>query len=335
MAEKILITGASGFIGSHLVEAGLLKGYEIFAGTRAQSSREYLSDASIRFFRVNLDSRLELENQLEQFKDSGGCFDYVIHNAGITYAKGKSDFERVNHLGTQNLVDALVKTGTLSKKFLFISSLAAMGPGDSVQYQPLSLSDTPNPLSAYGKSKLAAETYIRSQTALHHLILRPTAVYGPRDKDFLSLFKLVNRGFEPIIGLHRQILSMVYVTDLCRAAFGLLESPHSNKTFMVSDGGNYEKSELGEAIRKALGKKTLRIKFPLAPLKTLVRGMEFFYSLFGQRPFLNLEKLQEISAANWGCEGKSPWQEIGLIPEYPLEAGVRCTAKWYQNEGWI
>lgn len=330
MKSKVLITGASGFIGSFLAEEALRQEYEVYAGIRPTSSREHLKDPRIRFVELDFSSKATLERQL-----SAAGFDYVVHNAGITYAHRKEDFEKVNSVYTKNLAEALQATGHPLKKFVLISSLAAYGPGNPATFQPVRSADARKPISSYGKSKLKAEEHLQSMSGFPYLILNPTAVYGPRDKDFFEFVKLVSRGFEPYIGTHRQMISLVYVEDLARAVIRAMGSAAINRSFIISDRSAYDKEKLGEVIRTTLGRKTFKIKLPAAPLRAVIAGVEGIYSLFGKQPFLNTDKVNEISAPNWLCDSDEFWNAMGAVPEYNLERGIRATVAWYKEKGWL
>jgi UDP-glucose 4-epimerase len=330
MKSKVLITGASGFIGSFLVEEALCQGYDVYAGIRKTSSLEFLQDKSIHLIELDLSSQPALERKL-----SAIGFDYVVHNAGITHASRKQDFATVNYTYTRNLTEALRLAGPPPKKFVLISSLAAYGPGNEKTFDAIKVSDSRRPISTYGKSKLMAEQYIQTVSDLNYVVLNPTAVYGPRDRDILEFVKLINRGLEPYIGTNRQMISLVYVEDLARVAVLALSSGVVNRSLLISDGCDYDKVQLGAAIRSALGKKTLKIKVPAAPLRGIIAGVEMMYTLFGRQPFLNLEKVNEISSPNWLCDSEETWKAIDAVPKYSLEQGIRKTALWYKANGWL
>ena len=191
--KKILITGASGFIGGFLVEEGLRLGFEVTAAVRKSSNRKYLQDERIQFLELNLDHPIELQKQLALHILQNGKFDFVIHNAGVTKVAQKEEFHRVNSLNTQYLVDVLIENDWIPEKFIFISSLAAFGAGKKGSTQPIELTDKPNPINLYGKSKLVAEEYIASKEEFPYIFIRPTGVYGPREKDYFVFFKMINR----------------------------------------------------------------------------------------------------------------------------------------------
>jgi nucleoside-diphosphate-sugar epimerase len=335
MPEKILITGASGFIGSFLAEEALRQGFEVWAGIRTSSHTRFLQQPGIQLLLLDLSSREALEEVLAKHVHDHGPFNYVVHNAGITYAKRKADFFTVNFEYTKNLVASLQSSTMKLKKFVLISSLAAYGPGPDNSGDPVTVTDKPHPVSSYGKSKLLAENYLQSLPGFPYLIANPTAVYGPRDKDFLQFFKLVKLGLEPVIGSGDQYISLVYVKDLARAVIQLLNHPANRRSFIISDGEDYLKQQLGEVVKRILHKKTVRINVPLSLLRPMTAILEMVYGYFGTMPFLNNEKLNEISHPNWRCDSREVWQVLSSSPGYSLENGISETLEWYQNNNWL
>lgn len=335
MKKKILITGASGFIGSFFVEEALANGFEVFAGVRKSSSKQFLQQAGITFLEFSLNSKETLSKELAQCKEIYGSFDFVIHNAGITQASKKEDFFTVNTGYTKNLIDALITSGMKLEKFCLISSLAATGPGNKETFHPIQLSDAQQPISDYGRSKLDAEQYLATVPDFPYLIIAPTGVYGPRDKDFLQFIKLINSGFELYLGAGRQMISMIYVKDLTRAVIQLLLLPSSNQRYFVSDGIDYSKEKVGDILKDILQKKSFKLTLPLTPVIVTVAGIEKIYSIFGKRPFLNQQKLAEISHPNWTCNSNDVWIDISSSPKYFLEDGMRETVSWYKENKWI
>lgn len=335
MKNKILITGANGFIGSFLVEEALKQGFEVYAGIRKTSNRQYLPQKEVHFIDLLLSSPEVLEKQLKEFLQIEGGFDYVIHNAGITQASKKEDFFTVNTQYTQNLVDAIVASGMKLKKFVLISSLAAYGPGNEQTFAPVQLTDTPHPISLYGQSKLRAQQYLTSLQNFPYIIINPTGVYGPRDKDFLQFVKLINNFIEPYVGNNRQMVSLIYVKDLAMAVIALLSTSIYNRSYFVSDGREYNKEQLGETVRVILKKSTLKIKIPANFIRVAIASVEAVYKVFGTLPFLNTEKVNEISSANWLCDSSELWTDLDLKPGYYLQEGMRETIKWYKENNWL
>jgi len=336
MNNNVLITGASGFIGSHLVEEALQQGFDVFAGIRPSSSKQFLQDKRIHFVELDFSSPVLLKEQLSAFKQLHGGFSYVIHNAGITRANNKVDFHTVNCVYTQNLADALTASAMHLQKFVLISSLAAYGPGNPVTFAPVEPGQAQTPISAYGKSKSSAEEYIRSTINFPYLIINPTAVYGPRDKDFLQFVKLIQSGFEPYIGTNKQMVSMIYVKDLARAVVCLLKSSAVNTSYIVSDGNAYDKEELGKTLKSLLHTTTVKLKIPALPVHLVIAAIEWMQQLFTNTlPFLNTEKVKEISSANWLSNSSALWIELSSTPSYSLEAGMQETVEWYQQHHWL
>ncbi|MFZ4521167.1 MAG: NAD-dependent epimerase/dehydratase family protein [Bacteroidales bacterium] len=332
---NILITGASGFIGSFLVEEGLKQGFEVYAGIRKSSSRGYLQDPRIHFIEFDFSSKEKVIETLDDCKKSNLRFRYIIHNAGLTKAQKKEDFYNVNCLNTKHFIEALISAEMVPEKFLFISSLAAYGPGDPHSGEPVKNSHEPKPIELYGKSKLEAERYIRSLKNFPWLIVRPTGVYGPKEKDYFVFFQTINRGLEPYIGFKKQVLTFIYVRDLVRLIYLALDSPHVNKAWFVSDGREYPSEMFAAITKKALGKKTLRITVPLFIVKTIATVGEHIGGLFGTIPTLNTDKYNVLKSTNWRCETEPLKNDFGFEAEYDLEKGVAETLEWYKKEGWI
>ncbi len=329
MNKRVLVTGASGFIGSFLVDEALGHGYEVIAAVRPNSSREFLTDARIQFISLDYESPDRLKAQL-----AGANVDYVVHCAGTTGTKGSGDFEKVNFEYTRNLVDALNEPGFVVRKVLYMSTLAVQGPGADT-FQPLRVDMKEQPITRYAKSKLKAERYLEEKARFPYVIVRPTAVYGPRDKDFLAYFRWIQRGLEPHIGRHQQMLSMIYVKDLASASVSLLEHAHPSKCYIASDGQSYPETDLGRYIRAILHKRPLSLRIPLTVLRPLISLSDAAHGLLGKHPFLSREKLDEVSAANWLCDSRPLWTELGREPAYLLEAGLKETADWYRKQGWL
>ncbi len=335
MKNTILITGASGFIGSHLVDEALRFDWDVYASVRATSSKAYLTDKRIHFIELDLSSQQKLEIQLDELISLMGGFDYVIHNAGITYAPKKEDFYTVNAQYTKNLVQALQAKGLPRKKFVLISSLAVYGPGNADTFKPIHVNDAPAPISTYAKSKWQGEQFVQSLQSFPYLILNPTAVYGPRDRDFLGLVKMVKMGFELSIGRYRQMTSLIYVKDLARVVMAATLSELNHRSFLISDGNGYDQKLLAQFVKQYLHRQTWRITIPLAMFQLAVKAIDRCYSVLGTQPFLNEEKVKEISSANWLCDGTEIWEELKIKPQHSLEIGLKETLKWYEEQKWI
>jgi nucleoside-diphosphate-sugar epimerase len=261
---KILITGASGFIGSFIVEEALKRGFETWAAVRKSSSRDFLQDEHIRFIELNLSSEKQLKEQLKDLQ-----FDYVVHAAGVTKCLHKEDFFRINTEGTKNLVRALIDLKMPLKRFVYISSLSIMGAIREEQpYREIREDDKPQPNTAYGKSKLAAEKYLSTLNdqcpAFPYIILRPTGVYGPRERDYFMMAKSIQAHTDFAVGFQQQDITFVYVTDVVQAIFLALEKGETGRKYFLSDGEVYQSSTFSDLIRKELDNPWwIRITAPL------------------------------------------------------------------------
>lgn len=336
MNKRILITGASGFIGSFLVEKALELDFEIWAGVRNSSSREYLRDSRINFIDLNFNAKDKLSAQLQEFARKNGKFDYIVHNAGVTKCLNPNDFERVNFQYTANFIDALIEADCIPDKFILMSSLSAFGIGDEVNYTPIKLTDTPNPNTAYGKSKLKAEKYLQSQHAIPYMIMRPTGVYGPREKDYFLMLKTVKSGLDVGAGFKPQHLTFIYVKDLVNSVFLALESPYKNKAYFIADGDVYTDKEYTSLVKKILGKKyVLSIKVPLWLLKCVSVVAEEISKITKKPSTLNRDKYKIMKQRNWECDIQPLIDELGFSPRYTLEDGLKESFMWYKENNWI
>lgn len=330
--KRVLITGASGFVGRKLVEEAIKRNFRTYAGVRKTSDRRVLKSPFIVIYEMDLSNKNLLKNKFTELKENDQCFDYIIHAAGVTKTCKKSDFDLVNHQYTRNLVEALIETDSIPEKFIFISSLAAYGPGDANKIMPINKDAIPNPISEYGKSKLKAEQFLLSLKDFPYLILRPTGIYGPGEKDYYQVYKSINMGLEFYIGSKEQYISFIHVCDLSRLIFDTLGSKIQQKSYFVSDLEEYTSEEFNYLIKKELNKKTLKMVFPKWLIKVLAFISEKGGCAFGKIPTLNTEKYYEISSKNWLCDSLNLVEDFDFIPEYNLDKGVKQTLDWYKKE---
>ncbi len=251
---KILITGASGFIGSFIVEEALRRGFETWAAVRKSSSRAFLQDERIHFIELDFSSQGKLEQQL-----TGHQFDYVVHAAGATKCLHKEDFFLINTEGTMHFVNALMALKMPLKRFVYISSLSIMGAIREQQpYEEIRESDEAQPNTAYGQSKLAAEQWLSSlnsqPSTFNYIILRPTGVYGPRERDYFLQIQSIKNHLDFAVGFQRQDITFVYVTDVVQAVFLALEKGQTGRAYFLSDGEVYQSSEFSDLVHEALGR---------------------------------------------------------------------------------
>ena len=324
--QKVLITGASGFVGFHLVEKCLAAGLDVYVAVRKSSSVEHLQHLKITYTYPDFSSVEKLQQELHEKQ-----YDFIIHAAGTTKALNAEAYNAVNAMYTANLGKAVSQYGGI-KKMVFMSSLGAIGPLN--HYDKLIQHDQqPNPVTAYGKSKLLAEKAL-AEYDLPLVVLRPTAVYGPREKDIFIILKSISQGIEPYIGKTSQQLSFIYVKDLAQLTVNALFSPATG-TYNVTDGRCYDRYQLADLTKKYLSKKTFRFHLPLTIVKGVAVLMETTYALLNKTAVLNKEKLNELTAMNWCCDISKLKSDLQFEPRFDLEAGLRETLEWYKANGWL
>lgn len=332
--KRILITGASGFIGSFIVEEALRQGMETWAAVRSSSSRAYLNDQRINFIELDLSDEQRLTEQLKDHQ-----FDYVVHAAGVTKCINKDDFRRVNTEGTRHLVAALRALRMPIERFVFLSSLSVMGAIREQQpYTEIREDDTPQPNTAYGKSKLEAEETLkaRSEEQFPYVILRPTGVYGPREKDYFIMAKSIKGHSDFAVGYKPQDITFVYVKDVVQAVFLALDHGKTGRTYFLSDGKVYRSATFSNLIRRELGNPWwIRITAPIWILRIVTAVGDIIGRMSGKAIALNNDKYHILRQRNWRCDIQPAIDELGYKPQYDLERGVRETIAWYKKEGWI
>lgn len=333
MTSSILVTGASGFIGSFIVEEALSRGMEVWAAVRPTSSRRYLTDPRIRFIELDLSDPAVLASQL-----AGHSFDYVVHAAGATKCLCRDDFFRTNTDGTRHLADALMATGMPLRRFVFVSSLSVFGAIHERQpYADITEHDVPRPNTAYGESKLRAEQYLDSiGTDFPYVVLRPTGVYGPRERDYFLMAQSIARHVDFAAGYKRQDLTFVYVSDVVQAVFLALDHGVSRRKYFLTDGGVYSSADFSGLIRRELGNPwVLRLTAPLWVLRAVTALGERWARVTGRITALNNDKYNILSQRNWRCDIEPAVDELGYHPRVQLAEGVRRAVAWYRQNGWL
>ncbi len=331
---KILVTGASGFIGSYIVEEALRQGMETWAAVRPTSSRKYLQDERIHFINLNLSSEEELEKELAPHE-----FDYIVHAAGATKCLHAEDFYKVNTEGTKHLVNAILHLGDAYQAIClrqFAQHLRSH-PRRAALSGNLREHDAPKPNTAYGKSKLDAERYLDSiGNNFPYIILRPTGVYGPREKDYFLMAQSIKQHVDFAVGFKRQDITFVYVQDVVQAVFLALDHGMNGRKYFLSDGEVYQSAAFSDLIQKELGNPwMLRIKAPIWVLRIVTFFGEYLGRMTGKMSALNNDKYNILKQRNWRCDIEPAMDELGYHPHYPLERGVKLAIKWYKDNGWL
>jgi len=327
MTNKVLITGSNGFLGSHIVDEAIKYNYNVFAGVRKSSNLQYLKDPKINFLYFSFEDEENLREQLRSHH-----FEYIILNAGITNAKNKEIYYKINASYNRKLCKIIVEENVIPKKLVLISSLASYGPADFQVKQILDNESTPHPATWYGESKLQAEQFIESFSQIPSIILRPTAVYGPRDYDMLEVYKTIKMGLEPKVGFGNQDMTFIYVKDLARLIIDTLDSEASNKGYFVSDGEIYPSDKFYAAISKILNKKTLKITIPVSLMKVIALLSEGVGKIRGQYPILNRNKIKEYFARSFAVDTADIKNDFNFVPKFTLEEGLTETINWCKTK---
>lgn len=325
---KVLLTGASGFVGSHILDALQARGVPTVLLLRSSSSRhwiaQHLSAVEVRLGSVT--DPASLQPALEGVTQ-------VVHCAGCIKALRAAEFFEVNQLGTRNLVEAINRQPSV-QRLVLVSSLAAVGPAGPEA--PACETDRPHPVSPYGHSKLAAEQEVRDRCRVGYVILRPPAVYGPRDTQFLPLFKAARAHVRPRYRGGKQALSLVFAPDLARAVTECLVHPAAaGKTYFVASPEVVTAAQMAEVIAAHLGSWTVPVPVPTLALWLACAGAHWLAHLRRRPSLLSLWRYPELCAPGWVCSPERLRQELGLECSTPLQTGIAQTLAWYRQHGWL
>lgn len=336
MNGDVLVTGGAGFVGSHVVDALLAQGERVRVLARPTTDRSSLAGRDVRFVAGDVgDESAAGEAALARAAEGTGL---VVHAAGITQAANAQDFARVNARGTARMVRAAAQAGVT--RVLHVSSQAAGGP--SPDGRPREESDPDTPVSAYGRSKLEGERAARevladagSGAGTSLVVVRPPAVYGPRDRAFLALFRLVRRGIVPLHRADRQWVSLIHARDLAQAILAAAARGGADSTYYVTDGEPRTSAAVVDAIARALGCRPWRLDVPEGALRAVVGLAEGWAGWTRRPPRLTRERLLEWTEPRWTLSDARARRELGWAPEVPFEQGIEETAAWYRSAGWI
>ena len=327
MAKKALVTGANGFVGSHLVEALLTRGYLVKCLIRKTSDIRYIKNLPVDFVYGELSERDSLKKAITDVN-------YVFHVGAVTKAKNSTIFYKVNVEGTKNLYESCKEHNRDLERFLFVSSQAAAGP--SFDGKPIRENFPCCPISDYGKSKYEAELFLQNRE--HELpitILRPPSVYGPRDKDVFLYFQWINRGIRPTLGDGNYYVNFIYVKDLVEA---IIEAGESNKavgeTYFLANSEIYTWNDIAEIIEKILDRNTIKLKIPKKITYFMAFMSEIFANISGKNTIFNRQKVKEFTQKYWLCSSEKGRKDLGFETR-SLEQGFREILDWYRKEEWL
>lgn len=325
---RALVTGATGFVGGHLVERLLDEGMAVTCLVRETSDTSVLAG-------LDVELRTAALNDRESLGEAVGGFDYVFHSAGLTRARKREPYFAVNAEGTAWLADAALAGGSPPRRFVYVSSLAAAGPAPSPS--PLTEQDEPRPRDHYGASKLAGEREALARgEKMPVTIVRPPAVYGPRDTNFLPLFRSALRlGRVPIVGSPAKKLAFVYVTDLVE---GILRAARRDeaigRTYFVASGV-HKMSEVAAAVCAALDMPARTLRLP--KIAALIAGEigQIKWALTGKPQIVSRRKVRDMLQPYWTCSWVRAREQLGYREAVSLQEGMKRTVRWYRDNGWL
>src|SRR6185295_14112432 len=314
-SKKVLVTGASGFVGSHLVDQLIERGNSVRCLVRKSSKLRYLSDPKIEIAYGGLDESTDWDAALADV-------DTIYHVAGTTFARRPQDYFTVNHNGTEAILAEALKRRDQIKKFVHISSLAAVGPGPDGK--PVNEDTRPSPITPYGRSKLRGEEAVHAvEDLLPITIVRPPAVYGPRDYGIFEFFKAVKGGMFPMIGRNDKRVSLVHVRDLADGIILAGESERSvGRTYFISSEDDYSMRAVADLIAALMRRRLRSFAIPKSVAYGVALAAEAAAVLMRRPPVINRDKVTDLSQVSWTCSIERARNELGYNPRVELEQGL-------------
>ena len=323
------VTGAAGFIGTHLVRALIMQNYTVSCLVRSPAKGHHLKHKSLKLLVGDF-------NDLDTFRNDIKKSNIVFHVAGVAKEQNREAYFNGNLIISQQLVAAIKRYLPKGQKIVYISSQAAAGPSVTPPGVNEQTEDS-LPVSAYGQSKLEAEKVFLTVTDLFPVtILRPSIVYGPRDYGMLPLFKAASFGLKIKNGFRDFPVSIIHVSDLVNAILLAAKSEKANgKTYYVSDGKSYPWATLLSNISASVNPRAITVTVPLGLLWLLCQIGGFAGRFLGTAQDLNPDKWFEIQQQGWICDTSRFQKELGFQAQWSLERGMKDTARWYRKAKWL
>lgn len=326
---KVLIVGAGGFIGGFIAREALKRGYETWCGVRESTSRRYLTDPALKFLTLDYEDSAKLRESV-----ASQDWDYIVYNLGATKCVNFSDFNHINFTYLRNFCEALTESGKIPKRFVYMSSLSALGPGDEKAYSPLKGDMIPQPNTRYGLSKIKAETYLQTlPQSFPWIILRPTGVYGPHEQDYLMMVKSIDSHWDFGVGFRKQMLTFIYVEDLVNAMMDALAAGVCRKTYIISEPRAYTQAEFRRIVARELGKKwVIPVRLPMWMVYAASVVAEKWGVMKMKPSTLNRDKFKIMKQRNWCADVSDAVRDFGFNPRFSLEDGIRATVRDYLDK---
>lgn len=332
---RVLVVGAGGFAGGFIVAEALKRGFDVWAGVRESTSRQWLDDPHINFVVFDFDRPETMADTLRGALPEGERWDYIVYNLGATKVMRYADFSRINYDYLRHFTSALHNTGMIPEKLLYVSSLSAVGPGDERGYTPFTEEMIPRPNTRYGASKLKAELWLAT-AGIPYIIFRATGIYGPRDRDYFLMFESMAKGFDFSVGYRRQELSFIYVEDLARAIFDALAKAPTGEVYNVAEPRGYTQKEFRHLAMKEMGKRfVMPVRMPLWAVKAVSAVAEKWGVARMKPSTLNRDKFNIMKQRNWLVDVGKARRAFGFSPRVDLAEGVHKSILWYKENGWL
>lgn len=327
---SILIIGAGGFIGGFIAKEAINRGYDTWVGVRQSTSRTYLTDERLHFINFDYDDKEAVAKALKANAPKEGKWQYMIWNLGATKCANFQNFNLINYQYLKNFVEVLIEENMVPDRFLFMSSLSALGTYDDTHYTKAKASTIPRPNTRYGLSKIKAETFLEMQSGFPWIIFRPTGVYGPHEKDYLMMIESIDRHFDFGVGYKKQMLTFIYVEDLVNAMFDALKAGVLHKKYIISEPHAYTQKEFRTMVADKLGKKlVIPLKLPLPIVYLASYVAEKCAAARFKASTLNRDKFKIMKQRNWDCDVSDAQRDFGFTVKYPLSAGLDATIQAY------
>jgi nucleoside-diphosphate-sugar epimerase len=324
---RALVTGSTGFIGTHLVTALVAHGWQVRCLVRATSNRAPLAVQQVEYVVGALQDRDALRQAVQGV-------DVLFHLAGVTKVRHPAEYDRINYGGTQTLLEVCAEARPTLHKWLYISSIAAAGP--SPTGAPLTESDAPQPIGPYGRSKLRAEAAVLAyREHFPVMVLRPSAIYGPRDSDFWQLFRAVKSGVLPHVGRQERHVNLCFVTDLVHGLVAAAESAHGCGEVFFLGGTHHTWREMGQEIARLLRTQPRDVYLPRAAVLAAASLAEGWARLRRRPSLFSRANVHERLQPYWLCDSTKAQHTFGYVSQTPLAQGLAQTLQWYQAAGWL
>lgn len=325
---KALVTGGTGFVGSHLTEKLLEKGWNVKCFTRKTSNLRWLKNLNVEIVCGSFFDDSSLKKAVEDV-------DYIFHIAGAVMSKTKQGYFISNQIATKNLAEAAIKYNKNLKRFIYLSSQTVYGP--SLNGEPTKETDDCKPITTYGKSKLAAEKELLNLSEeLPLTIIRPPAIYGPRDEAIYQYFLAVSKGLISLIGFSDKYISIIHSHDLVNGIMLAAENENAvGEIYNISSEKYYSWKEIGDICKKAIGRKTFTIRLPHFLVYTVAAFSQLFGYLTTKGAVFNIEKARDFTQKYWILSPEKAIKQLGFKQEVSLEDGIKSTIEWYKQNGWM